>query len=81
MEKKRVSASSSDIAELADKQSKMDALHAKAMTMFAQLDTDGNGVIDRWADMAHLSMHVRRCVDVAVVIMHALDLFDTPAGH
>jgi hypothetical protein len=49
MEKKRVSASSSEIAELADKQSKLDALHAKAMTMFTQLDTDGNGVIDRCA--------------------------------
>jgi hypothetical protein len=48
MEKKRVSASDSQVAEIADKQAVLDALHAKAMTMFAQLDTDGNGVIDRW---------------------------------
>jgi hypothetical protein len=60
MEKKRVSASSSDIAELADKQSKLDALHAKAMTMFAQLDTDGNGVIDRCAGVA--CAHAWSCV-------------------
>jgi hypothetical protein len=48
MEKKRSSASSSQVAEIAGKQAVLDALHAKAMTMFAQLDTDGNGVIDRW---------------------------------
>lgn len=48
MEKKRVSASSSEVAAIADKQAVLDALHAKAMTMFKELDTDGNGVIDRW---------------------------------
>ncbi|WIA41497.1 hypothetical protein OEZ86_008871 [Tetradesmus obliquus] len=56
MEKKRVSASSSEVAAIADKQAVLDALHAKAMTMFGQLDTDGNGVIDREEFLSGMSL-------------------------
>eukprot|EP00882_Tetradesmus_deserticola_P001022 GHRQ01001107.1.p1 GENE.GHRQ01001107.1~~GHRQ01001107.1.p1 ORF type:complete len:261 (+),score=118.10 GHRQ01001107.1:224-1006(+) len=47
MDRKGMSASSSQVAELVDKQPVLDALHAKAAAMFGQLDSDGNGIIDR----------------------------------
>jgi hypothetical protein len=39
--------------EASSKQEVLDNLKAKALTMFEQIDLDGNGVIDRWALGAH----------------------------
>ncbi|KAF6251254.1 hypothetical protein COO60DRAFT_656194 [Scenedesmus sp. NREL 46B-D3] len=56
MEKKHVSASSSQVAEIAGRQSVLEAAHAKAAAMFSQLDADGNGVIDREEFLSGMSL-------------------------
>lgn len=47
MAKKHEAAQDADRTVIQDKQAVLDGLRAKAMNLFKQIDTDGNGVIDR----------------------------------
>lgn len=60
MEKKRESAGDDDRAVIKDKQAVLEELRPKAMDLFKQIDTDGNGVIDRCAGEAEAAQLLRQ---------------------